>query len=128
MSVSIVKIGKTWYWYPISTYVIDIQYQHTSLVTYVFIAIDNKCKHLQLTVQSVPITIYNNYEIESCSWRGVLDTALCDKDSPGTPVSSTNKTDRSDINAILSKVALKTINPTASKCKHTLLVSNVRIR
>jgi hypothetical protein len=53
---------------------------------------------------------------------------LCDKDSPDTPVSSTNKSDRRDINEILSKVALKTINPTASKCKHTLLVTNIRIR
>ena len=51
------------------------------------------------------------------SWRGVLDTTLCDKVcrwlatgrwfSPGTPVSSTNKTDRHDITEILLKVALK---------------------
>jgi hypothetical protein len=53
---------------------------------------------------------------------------LCDKDSSGTPVSSTNKSDRRDINEILSKVALKTINPTASTYKHTLLVTNIRIR
>ena len=31
--------------------------------------------------------------------------------SPGTPVSSTNKTDRNDITEILLKVALNTINP-----------------
>ena len=47
---------------------------------------------------------------------GVLDTTLCDKVcqwlaagqwfSPGTPVSSTNKTDRHDIKEILLKVAL----------------------
>jgi hypothetical protein len=47
-------------------------------------------------------------DIGSHSWRGVLDTTLCDKVcqwlavgrwfSPGTPVSSTNKTDRHDIN------------------------------
>ena len=32
--------------------------------------------------------------------------------SPGTPVSSTNETDRLDIAEILLKVALSTINPT----------------
>jgi len=58
-------------------------------------------------------------EFESHSWRGVLDTALCDKVcqwlvagqwfSPGTPVSSTNKTDRHDITEILLKVALNTL-------------------
>jgi len=52
------------------------------------------------------------------SWRDVLDTTLCDKVCqwpavggfpPGTPVSSTNKTDRHDITEILLKVALNTI-------------------
>ena len=53
------------------------------------------------------------------SWRGVLDTTLCDKVckslgtdrgfSPGTPVSSTNETDRNDITEILLKVALNPI-------------------
>jgi hypothetical protein len=51
-------------------------------------------------------------EFESRSWRGVLDT-LCEKVcqwlatgqlfSPGTPVSSTNKTDFHDITEILLK-------------------------
>ena len=51
--------------------------------------------------------------------RGVLDTTLCDKVSQslkagqwfslGTPVSSTNKTDRHDITEILLNVALNTI-------------------
>ena len=50
---------------------------------------------------------------------GVLDTTLCDKVyqwlvagrwfSPGTPVSSTNKTDRRDITEILLKVVLNNI-------------------
>jgi hypothetical protein len=50
--------------------------------------------------------------------EGVLDTTLCDKVSqwladgrwfsPGTPVSSTNKTDRHDITEILLKVTLST--------------------
>jgi hypothetical protein len=58
-------------------------------------------------------------KFESCSWRGVLDTTLCDKVcqwlvarrwlSPGTPVYSTNKSDRHDITEILLKVALNTI-------------------
>jgi hypothetical protein len=55
------------------------------------------------------------------SCRGVLDTTLCDKDcqwlearqwfSQGTPVSSTNKTDRHDIAEIFLKVALNTLTP-----------------
>ena len=56
------------------------------------------------------------------SWRGVLDSILCDKVCqslatgrwfcPGTPVSSTNKIDRHDIAEILLKVALNIINQT----------------
>ena len=75
---------------------------------------------LQLPVQPVPITT-KFIKFESCSWRGVLDTTLCDKVcqqfatgpwfSPGTPVSSTNKTDRHDITEILLK-ALNTITLT----------------
>jgi hypothetical protein len=48
---------------------------------------------------------HESCEFESCSWRGVLDTTLCDKVchwlvtgrwfSPGTPVSSTNKNTKS---------------------------------
>ena len=65
-------------------------------------------------------------EFEPCSWWGVPDTTLCDKVckwlatgqwfSPGTLVSSTNKTDSCDITEILLKVALNTINhwPVAS--------------
>ena len=50
----------------------------------------------------------------------VLNTTICDKAcqwlvasqwfSPGTPVSSTKKTDRHDITEMLLKVALNTIN------------------
>jgi translation elongation factor EF-1beta len=60
---------------------------------------------------------HESCEFESCSWRGVLDTTLCDKVchwlvtgrwfSPGTPASSTTKTGRHDIAEILLKVALK---------------------
>ena len=59
-------------------------------------------------------------EFEHRSLRGELDTTISDKlcqwlatgrwFSPGTPVSSTNKTDRHDITEILLKVALNTIN------------------
>ena len=72
----------------------------------------------------------NNYPCNQCLlpltlWvriplrRGVLDTSLCDEVcqwletgrwfSPGTPISSTNKTDRHDITEILLKVTLNTI-------------------
>ena len=50
-------------------------------------------------MQSVPITteVVSSYPAQA----GVLDTTLCDKVcqwfSPGTPVSSTNKTDPNDI-------------------------------
>ena len=58
-------------------------------------------------------------EFESLWWRGVLDTTVCDKVcqwlvvdrdfSLGSPVSSTNKTDRHLIAEILLKVVLNTI-------------------
>ena len=48
-------------------------------------------------------------EFESRSFRGVLDTTLCDKVCSGSPVSSTSKTDRHDITEILLKVVLNTI-------------------
>jgi hypothetical protein len=70
--------------------------------------------------------IYNylcNQCLSPLRW-GVLDTTLCDKVcqwhttgrwfSPGTPVSSINKTDRNDITEILLKVTLKTINQTTN--------------
>ena len=57
--------------------------------------------------------------MEPRSWQGVLDITLCDKVcqllstgqgfSPGTPVSSINKTDHHYITEILLKVALITI-------------------
>ena len=60
-------------------------------------------------------------KFEYRSWRGVLDTTLCDKVcewlatirwfSSSAPVSSNNKTDRHDITEILLNVTLKTITP-----------------
>jgi hypothetical protein len=71
---------------------------------------------------SVPIT---TEEFKSHSWGGVLDTTLCDQVchrqwqvwfSLGTPVSSTNKTDRHNITEILLKVVLNTIALTLPSC------------
>ena len=62
------------------------------------------------------ISVYHHKccEFEFHSWRGVLDTTLCDKVcqwlatgrwfSPGTPVFSTNKTDCQEITDILLNV------------------------
>ena len=62
---------------------------------------------------------HQSCEFKSRSWRGILDTTLCDKlcqwltagrwFSPGTPVSSTNKADSHDVAEIFLKVALNTI-------------------
>ena len=60
---------------------------------------------------------HKSWKFESRSWRGVLDTILCDRICQwlatgrwfylGTAVSSSNKTDRHDISEILLKVAVK---------------------
>jgi hypothetical protein len=62
-----------------------------------------------------PLTLWVRIPIR----RGALDTTLCDKIcqwfaaggwfSPGTPISSTNKTDRHDLTLILLKVELNAI-------------------
>ena len=69
---------------------------------------------LQISMQSVPIT--TKVVSENPAHAHVLDTTLCDNVcqwltagrwfSPGTSVSSTNKTDCHDITEILLKVAL----------------------
>jgi hypothetical protein len=58
-------------------------------------------------------------KFEPRSWRGVLDTTLCDKVCQWLatgrlfyPVFSAYKTDRHDITELLLKVALNTINQT----------------
>jgi hypothetical protein len=78
---------------------------------------------LQLPMHSVPI-ITNVVLFEPRSWRGAIDTTLCDKVcqclvagrlfSPVTLVSTTNKTDRHDIAEIFLKVGLKTIYQTTN--------------
>jgi hypothetical protein len=82
-----------------------------------------------LSLQNIYSSLYNRNRrcrnrniVGSRSWRGVLDTTLCDKIcqwlstgrwfSLSTPVSSPNKSDRHDIIEILLKVALNTITPT----------------
>ena len=65
-----------------------------------------------------PLTVW----VRTTLRQGILNTTLYDKVcqwlatgwwfSPGTPVSSTNKTDSHDITQILLKVALNTINQT----------------
>jgi len=74
---------------------------------------------------------YTSYlcHIHRCShWIRARYTTLCDQVcqwfatgrwcSSGTPVSSTNKTDRHDITEILLRVALNTIKP--RKCSHCM--------
>jgi hypothetical protein len=73
--------------------------------------------------------------IEPNSWRGVLNTTLCDEVcqwlatgrwfSPGTPVSSSNKTDRHVITEILLKVAFNIIKQTN---KNMVVVNPTTIR
>jgi len=75
---------------------------------------------------AVAISAYHQKrcKFESSSWRSILNSTLCDKVgqwlttgqrfSPGTRVSSTNKTDCHDIIEILLKVMLNTITLTLS--------------
>ena len=86
------------------------------------------------------ISVYHHWsgKFKSCSSRAVLDTTLCDKVyqcitagrwfSPGTPVSSNNKTYRYYIAEILLKVALKTITLYICKGKDKLLMNLVCTR
>jgi hypothetical protein len=79
------------------------------------------CGRDRMVVGSIPtyaIGVYHqchlHCEFEPRSWWGAFDRTLCDKYcqwfatgqwfSPGTPVSSTNKTDRHNITEILLKV------------------------
>ena len=70
------------------------------------------------------ITAYHHLScvFEACSWRGVLDTTLCDKSlsvsCDRSVVSSTNKTDWHDITEIFLKVVLNIINQTTGPCHY----------
>jgi len=77
------------------------------------------CQNLQLPMQSVPITTNvassnpahgEVYSIQHYVIRFFSDLRQVGGISPGTPVSSTNKTDRNDIAEILLKVALNNIS------------------
>ena len=78
-------------------------------------------------LRRVPSWSWSHCEIETWSWRGVLDTTLCNKVcqwlatgrrfSPGTPVSSINKCYRHDITETLLKVALNTITLLSRRLK-----------
>jgi hypothetical protein len=65
------------------------------------------------------------------SWRGVLDTTLCDKVcqwfSPGTSVSSTNKTDRHDITEILLKGGIKHHKPSHLKLNDNCIIDHLHV-
>jgi hypothetical protein len=77
-------------------------------------------------------------EFEPRSWRGAFDTILWDQVSqwlatgrwflPGTPVSSTNKTDRHDITKIVFKVELNTVNPNLTFSFKPLRLYTIDIR
>ena len=75
------------------------------------------CVGIMIFLASEDFPLFQYGEFEPRTWRGVLDTTLCDKVyqllaqgrwfSPGTPASSTTKSGRHDIAEILLKVALK---------------------
>ena len=83
------------------------------------------------TTYAISAFHHQSCEFESHSWRGVLDATLCDNFfqwlatcwwfSPGTPVSTTSKTDH-NITEKLLKVALNTI--TANPFNSYLNVKN----
>ena len=76
-------------------------------------------------------------EFESRSWRGILNTKLCDKVcqwfatgrwfSPGTPISSTNKIDRYNITELLLKMALSAISHNSSSIFRSYSSFNIQI-
>ena len=81
---------------------------------------------------------HSSCEFKPSLWRDVLDTTLCDKAcqwlatgrwfSPGTQVSSTNKTDCHDITEILLKVVLNTITlPPFSVGRYTGLLHSTLV-
>jgi hypothetical protein len=51
---------------------------------------------------------YSNLTLGHANYKSAYFRSICGRFSPGTPVSSTNKTDRNDITEILLKVALNT--------------------
>ena len=90
----------------------DCKYIYVEKVLFFCIFLNKKIVCLRYTITYIALTC--------CSWRGVLDTMLCDKGrqwlatgswfSLGAPVYSSNKTDHHNIIETLLKVALSTIN------------------
>ena len=84
-----------------------------------------------ITKFGLPLTLWVRNPLR----RGVLDTISCDKVcqwlaagrwfSPGTPLSSNNKTDRHDITEIMLKVALNTITLTLLPTSETVFRKNI---
>jgi hypothetical protein len=80
------------------------------------------------TTCAISVHHHQSREFEPRSWRGVLETRICDKVcyrlatgrwfSPDTLVSSINKTDYHEIAEILLKVALNTKNKSKPRAKH----------
>ena len=107
-----------------------IRYSHTSFSLYFLEFFNTLClrghrdRHRIVVgfTTTYAISAYHHWscEFETRLWRGLLDTTSCDKVcqwlvtgqcfSPGTRVSSTNKTDHHDISEILLNVVLNTIN------------------
>jgi hypothetical protein len=94
-------------------------------VIFVFLPVYNVIVIVFLPVYNVIVILLINhliqhYVIKVCQW---LAAGLWF--SPGTPVSSTNKTDSHDITVILLKVALNTINPACRYECRTHSVSSI---
>jgi hypothetical protein len=109
-------------------YLVEVEVpEFISTTWYVVIKFINNCRGRDRDSMGVgftttcPISAYHHKrcEFKPRSWRGALDTTLCDKVcqwlatgrwfSSSTPVSPTNETCRRDITEILLKVALNTI-------------------
>ena len=106
----------TWYWWNCWQSLFNLSFHNTyketswswSYGSWIYSYLCNQCLSPLMLWVCIPLR------------RGVFNTTLCDFVcqwltigrwfSPGTPVSSTNKTDRHDITEILLKVALNTIN------------------
>jgi hypothetical protein len=99
-------------------------------VLWYWISLEGRCgrDHMAFgftTNNAISAYLHWSCEFKSRSWRNVLDTTLWDKVyqwlatdrwfSPGTPVSSTIKTDHHDIAEILLKVALSNITLTITQ-------------
>jgi hypothetical protein len=125
--------GSNWFWAKTESYTLVVTNGHClnklllirSLFEVYFIKLNRgsswSWSYGTNVVEFTTTSAYHHYscEFESRSWRGILDTKLCDKVcqwlakgrwfSPGTTISTTNKTDRHDITEIVLKVTLNTI-------------------